>query len=197
MKKVAIALLIVCAAIFAQNSFLQSQLQETASKLSLISQNKSSPKGEFETTEQYNKRLEEEERKFNDSSEARFLKAITSTAISIRAKVKDLPIIFEKYDADEGIYTVLSDITGIKHTGQIKVSPKEAKELKEADDLDISVNPSDVYVVNHDLYIAKMEISHGNKKYIAEFPKLDNMQEIVFRGSELWKENPVVKDIEP
>jgi uncharacterized protein (TIGR02145 family) len=157
-------------------------------------------KGEFETTEQYNQRLKAEEQMFRDSSEVRFLKEITPIVYSIQKEINAFSLVFVKYDADKGIYTVSSDTTGwkVKHTGQIKASPEEASGLKNARSLDlkISVNPSDVYAVNYKLYVTKAEISHGNKKYIAEFPKVNNMREIVFRGSELWKENLAIKGLE-
>jgi uncharacterized protein (TIGR02145 family) len=155
-------------------------------------------KGEFETTEQYNQRLKAEEQIIKNSSEAQLLKEITPIAHSIQNEINAFSLVFEKYDADKGIYTVSSDTTGwkAKHTGQVKISPEEASRLKNARDLKISVNPSDVYSVNYKLYVTKAEISYGDKKYIAEFPKANNMREIVFRGSELWKENSAAKGIE-
>jgi uncharacterized protein (TIGR02145 family) len=171
-------------------------LSEVASNLSTVSKESKSVKEEFETTEQYNQRLKDEEQKFRDNSETRFLEAINSVVDVIQKNIGIFHIVFEKYDADKGIYTVVSDSTmENKHIGQIKVSPEEAKFLREnSKKLKFNIDLANVYSVNYGLYITKMEILCDNKTYSVEFPEIKNMKEIVFRGSELWKENPAVKN---
>jgi len=180
----------------AYNTALLKHLDEAAYNLALLYKDRSKPKGEFETTEQYNQRLKEDERLFNENSEENFLKAIAPTVEYIQTSIDSFPLILEKYNADKGIYTVVSntDKWKNKHAGQFKISTDEAMQLRNARDLKIHIDPSDVYFSGHNLSVAKAEILLGDKKYTVEFPKAKNAQDTLFRGSELWEDNPAAKN---
>jgi len=152
-------------------------------------------KGEFETTSDYNKRI-------NDST-AHYLKecAFRKTKEIVESVLNKQRFEFGGYNADKGIYTVKAGFVGRGNIvmlgdpnmieGIMPISPQEAKEL--VNNYYISIDPADVFLSEYYLYPSKISVinkTDTTKKYTATFPKPSGATDIVFRGSELWASNP-------
>ena len=159
---------------------------------------KAPQKGEFETTDAFNKRLNA----FYDSA-AYYLKeyVLKETEFVLKILVEDGRFNLDGYNADKGFYTVNAIISrkdiGDTVKGIMYIPPQEAQELKQKG-YSFKISPTDVYLKEYLLYPSKITVTgkaDTTKKYIANFTKLNGASDIVFNGIELWKDNPKAKSL--
>jgi len=155
-------------------------------------------KREFETTDAYNKRL-------NDSTDY-YLKqyALKETELFIEYINRNTLFDLGSYDADKGFYKVEAGFGkkgnlfgGDGVSGIMAVKPEEAQELKQGG-YTFKASPTDVYVKEYFLYPSKIMVvskTDNDKRYIANFPIPAGSSDIVFRGSEVWVDNPKAKNL--
>ncbi|MCL1947827.1 MAG: hypothetical protein FWF51_11875, partial [Chitinivibrionia bacterium] len=175
-------------------------------------------KGEFESTNEYNERLNA----FYDRT-AYYLEeyALKETKSILEILVKDSKFILDSYNADKGVYAVYAIIDGgcrdldinafgydfdcsnnitivgdtVKST--ISISPQEAQLLKTGGST-FNISPTDIYWKDYLVYPSKITVTSKadtTKKYVVNFPKPTGASDILFKGSELWANNPKAKNL--
>ena len=174
-------------------------------------------RGEFETTQEFNKRVDTE-------TEHRFKQAALETTVDIMGFLKNRDgnrgywFIWESYDADRGVL-IISGAMGVTMlregvrrgdmpsrffepfanipNGTMSIPPHEARLFREQGAVDI-INPLDIYVKDYIIYPTKVTFilrADTTKQYIAYFPKPNGATDIVFRGRELWADNPKARNL--
>lgn len=163
----------------------------------IYDEHKNTAKGEFESTADFNKRKEELDKKLKDNSELYFNNILNSVIANIEDYKKSFNLDLVKYDADKQIFNVVFKINDLNMNGEVKIPPEIAKNLKEdMKKFSFKYEDADLRVADNVLIPAKMSIYDINKnEYKVSFVLPKNAKEIVFNGSELWKDNPYAKDL--
>jgi len=153
-------------------------------------------KGEFESTADFNKRKGELDKNIKDSTEFYFNSALCSIIDVIESHNR---FNFErtKYDADKQILDVVFSRNGLNIGGKVKMPPEIAKNLKEdMSQFSFKYETTDLRNINYVLIPIKLSIYSANgDEYKVNFDIPKTAKEIVFKGTELWKDNPYAKNL--
>jgi uncharacterized protein (TIGR02145 family) len=162
----------------------------------IYNEHKNIAKGEFESTADFNKRKAELDKELKDSTEVYFNNSLNSIVDAIESNNK-FDFDFVKYDADKQIAEIAFMKDSLKISGKVKVPPEDAKNLKEnIKDFSTKYENLDLRNVDYTLIPVKMSIHGANgDEYKVDFALPKNAKEIVFKGSELWKDNPYAKNL--
>jgi hypothetical protein len=174
-------------------------------------------KGQFESTEDFNKRLSAHQ----DSAKFYFDKFVSNsvekilTQLNGTSKDRDgnfTPNVFvnldvKNYNADKGTWAVVGSIKSVRgrsfdydgargtDPAELKISGQEAQSLSKG--YSLSFDQADIYMLDYVVYPTKLTLVNNadGKRYIVDFPRKQDGQDIVFNGSELWKDNPKAKTL--
>ncbi|MDR0516570.1 MAG: hypothetical protein LBH25_05940 [Fibromonadaceae bacterium] len=170
--------------------------QAKASLQQIYSEHKNITKGEFESTADFNKRKAEIDKNLKDSTELYFNDALYFIVADIEDN-NEFIFDFVKYDADKQISEIEFRKYKISISGKVKMPPEIAKNLRDdKSQFSIKYENTDLRSVDYALVPIKISIydaSGSEYKVPLDIPK--NAKEIVFKGSELWKDNPYAKNI--
>jgi len=102
-----------------------------------------------------------------------------------------------KYDADKQVFEVVFERDGFKANGKAKIPPEIAKSLREnKEQFSFRYENADLRSINYTLIPIKMSIYGKNgERYEVDFDIPKTAKEIVFKGAELWKDNPYAKSL--
>jgi len=163
----------------------------------IYDEHKNTAKGEFESTADFNKRKEELDKKLKDNTELYFNNILNSVVADIEDYKKLFSLDLVKYDADKQIFDVVFRKDNLNMNGEVKMPPEVAKNLKEdMKKFSFKYEDADLRMVDNTIIPIKMSIYDINKnEYKVSFALPKNTKEIVFNGSELWKDNPYAKNL--
>jgi uncharacterized protein (TIGR02145 family) len=172
-------------------------------RYSELENSKNLAKGEFESTGDFNKRKAQAENEFLESiknnSENIFSQELMNVMdriiIETAGNMKDI-LSNSIYDADKQIYELSLKIYGNEYKGRVKMPPEIAKKFKENLG-SFSYEHYDFVSADYSIIPKKMRIYDTATKehYEVEIAVPKNAKEIVFKGSELWLNNPYAKNI--
>jgi uncharacterized protein (TIGR02145 family) len=153
-------------------------------------------KGDFESTADFNKRKVELDKNLKDSTEFYFNRALCSIIDGIESHTR-FNFDQTKYDADKQILDVVFSRDGLNIGGKVKMPPEIARNLKEdLSQFSFKYETTDLRNINYALIPTKMSIYTANgDEYKVNFDLPKTAKEIVFKGSELWKDNPYAKNL--
>jgi len=172
-------------------------------------------RGEFESTQDFNNRLNTF---FNDSTEYLFRKFALMVVDRIVGQTGRITARLGNYDADaetfslvvgiEGVTLALpqigqAHISGTYHTVSVAVPRSEAQGLR-GDGFTVSMNLADVGILRNErsnttsLFPKALTLINRNRtgEYPVNVPLPANSMDIVFRGNILWANNPQAKNVE-
>jgi len=172
-------------------------LEQAKAKLQKIyGKHKNIEKGEFESTADFNKRIGELDKNLKDSTEFYFNRALIPIIDEIENDTTS-QIYLSKYDADKQISVVGLIKVGGTIYGKVKMSPEIAKNLSEnREQFSFKYERTDLRNVDYSLMPIKMGVYDKNgERYEVNFDMPKTAKEIVFKGAELWKDNPHAKNL--
>ncbi|MDR0517073.1 MAG: fibrobacter succinogenes major paralogous domain-containing protein [Fibromonadaceae bacterium] len=160
-------------------------------------------KGDFESTADFNKRKSDIDKKLKDSTASYFKNSLNSVVDAIAEDYKNgFNFRLIKYDADRQMYDVTFTKGDLSINGKVKMPPEVAKNLREELEHGIKTfsfkyENVDLRVVDYTLIPINMNIYDDANRvaYKITFTLPKNAKEIIFRGSELWKDNPYAKNL--
>jgi hypothetical protein len=189
-----------------RNTFLYSEIfsraNEHFSKLAPV-------KDQFESTVDFSKRLNAHQ----DSAKYYFDQFAISSVKKILAQANNAwleALDINNYDADKGTWAMRGSVASIRRNPrenfnsgswtdkvELKISPQEARSLSE-NGRSLFFQPTNIYMVDYVIYPTVMTFTNradATKRYVLNFPRKQGGQDIVFRGSELWADNPKARNL--
>lgn len=194
MKKLILLTGITLLTLFSNNSYSQKRDSENSDYVKIGNKikhqfEKWATKGEFEKTSDHKDRISNESSKqfanicFNEINK----KTSLYSKINKNSDNKWLNIKLKKYDADQELYYISlskENGSGTELMGNLKISPKEAKELKENFHYyNQIIGVKDWFFSNNNLLPSKVILSKS-KVYVVDF-NLNNKKDIIYSTSAL------------